>query len=194
MPKQLIISIGRELGSGGSDIAKIIAKDLGLNLYDKNILEEIASKKSSDIDSMKEFDEKPRPFISRRVREHTSSTEDIIAQMQFDYLKEKAASGESFVVVGRCASSILAENPGLVSIFVCAEDDFRIPRVMETFSLNRREAREKIEQTDKRREQYHNSYSETKWGDISSYDLCIKSSSLGIEKSAEMIKALVNLK
>lgn len=194
MPKQLIITIGRQLGSGGSDIAKIIAKDLGLNLYDKNILEEIASKKSSDIDSMKEFDEKPKPFIARRVREHTSSTEDIIAQMQFDYLKEKAASGESFVVVGRCADSVLAGNPGLVSVFVCADDDFRIPRVMETFSLGRREAIEKIEQIDKRRQQYHNSYSEAKWGDISSYDLCIKSSSLGIEKSAEMIKDLIKLK
>lgn len=194
MPKQLIISIGRELGSGGSDIAKLIAKDLGLNLYDKNILEEIASTKNSDIESMKFFDEKPKPFISRRIGEHTSSTADIIAQMQFDYLKEKASSGESFVVVGRCADWVLAGNPGLISIFVCADDDFRIARIMETFNLSREDAKEKIEQTDRRRKQYHNSYSKTKWGDISSYDLCIKSSTLGIEKTAEMIKSFIGFK
>lgn len=194
MKNQLIISISRELGSGGSDIAKILAKDLDLKLYDRNILEEIASNKHSDVESMKEFDEKPASLISLRVGDHTSSTENIIAQMQFDYLKEKAASGESFVVVGRCAEYILSGTEGLVTVFVYADDDFRISRTMKSFGLSEKEAKEKIEQVDKRRKQYHNSHCPSKWKQMDCYDLCIKSSALGIEKSAQLIKLFINSK
>lgn len=191
MKNQLIIAISRELGSGGSDIAKILAKDLGLKLYDRNILEEIASNKHSDVESMKEFDEKPASLISLRVGDHTSSTENIIAQMQFDYLKEKAASGESFVVVGRCADYILSGTEGLFTIFVHADDDFRISRIMQTFDLDEKGAKDKIDQIDRRRKQYHNRNCQSKWKQMDSYDLCIKSSVLGIEKSAEIIKEFI---
>ena len=108
MEKQVIISISREFGSGGHEIAEQIAKNLGFHFYDRSMLDDLAREKNLQIEDLEKYDEKPRnPFISRRVGGHTNSMEEIVAEMQFDYLREKADSGESFVIVGRCA-----ETPG----------------------------------------------------------------------------------
>ena len=114
MGKQLIISIGREFGSSGHEIAEIIAKDLNLPLYDRSLLENIAEEKGFSLDTLQQYDEKRKNvFISRSVRGYSNSIPDAIAQVQFDYIREKAASGESFVVVGRCAEVVLKDNPDL---------------------------------------------------------------------------------
>ena len=104
MEKQLIISIGREFGSGGHEIAEILAKHYGLNLYDKNLLQEIANEKSVEVKNLEKYDEVPRNlFMTRTVKGYSNSAEENLANMQFDYLRKKAESGESFVVVGRCS-------------------------------------------------------------------------------------------
>ena len=84
MNRQIIISIGREFGSGGHAIAEIVAKDLGINMYDRNMLDEIAREKGIDVDSLHRFDEKPRnPFLSRSVRGYSSSMEENLACSSF---------------------------------------------------------------------------------------------------------------
>lgn len=104
---QFIISISREFGSAGHEIAEKLAKNFGIGLYDKNILEELAKEKSSSADKLEEFDEQPGAFLAKKFGNHNSSPENIVAQMQFDYIRKKAERGESFVVVGRCAETVL---------------------------------------------------------------------------------------
>ena len=104
MGKQLIISVGREFGSGGHEIAEMLAKKFDLKLYDKNLLQNIAQEKEVDAQNIEKYDEVPRNMLfSRTVKGYSNSMEENVAQMQFDYLKRKAKEGESFVVVGRCS-------------------------------------------------------------------------------------------
>ena len=134
---QVIISIGREYGSGGHAIAEELSKRLDLKFYDHNILDEIAMEKGVDPDTLRKYDEKPHKlFLSRSVKGHHSSAEVNVAYMQFDYLKKKAAQGESFIVVGRCAEGIFEGHPGLISIFILGNKEDKCKRVMELYHLS----------------------------------------------------------
>ena len=117
--KQVIISIGREFGSAGHEIAERIAKRYGLSLYDHNLLREVADSHNVSSGELEIFDEmKHNKFLYRTVKGMSSSPADNVALMQFNFLREKAEKGESFVVVGRCSETILKDYPGLISIFV----------------------------------------------------------------------------
>lgn len=188
MEKQLIISIGREFGSGGHVIAEALAKRFNIPMYDHNLLDHIAEEKNLNAEELKKFDEKPRNvLLSRTLKGHSSSPSDHIAMMQFDYLKRRAEKGESFVVVGRCAEMVLKEFEGMVSIFVLGDKECKTKRVMEVYDISKEEARKKMERHDVYRKQYHNSYCDSKWGDSRSYDLCINSSRLGIDGTVAML-------
>lgn len=192
MDNQIIISIGREFGSGGHQIAKEISEALNLPLYDKSILEDIAKEKGVDVNELCKFDEIPKNrLFSRTVSGHTSSPEEAIANMQFDFLREKAESGESFVVVGRCANSILKEYHGLISIFVTADMEKKIDRVSEFFDISREEAHDIIVKNNKKRKMYHNFYCKEKWGDSRHYELIINTSRIGIPQAREIVQSYV---
>ena len=202
MGNQIIISISREYGSEGHTIAKQIAKDLGLPFYDRNMLDEISSQRTLLEKYAKEkgfdpavfagVDEKPRnKLLSRRVKGYSNATEDNLAQMQFEFLRKKAASGESFVVLGRCSETILKEYDSLVSIFVTGNKNRKLKHVMEKFSLSETAAAAKITKHDAYRRRYHNHYSDFKWGDSRNYDVCINSSRIGVEGTAKLLKKFV---
>lgn len=193
MGEQTIISISREYGSGGHDIAVKLAERFDMHLYDRQLLRDIAEKKHMDIDTLRQFDEHPRnPLLSRRVGSHTNSMEDILAEIQFQYIREKAESGESFVIVGRCADFVLRDFPGLITIFVTGEREYRIDRIMSYEELSdRAAAARRLETIDRRRRQYHNHYADQKWGDSRHYDLCINASPLGVSGTARILAAYV---
>ncbi len=124
MEKQLIISVGREYGSGGHEIAEKLANHYGIQLLDHNLLDEIAEKKNVKMDHLRTLDEKHKnPLSSRTVRGYSSSPEENMLYLQFDYLRDKADSGESFVIVGRCSETILKQYDCMVSIFILADRD-----------------------------------------------------------------------
>lgn len=188
MEKQVIVSISREFCSGGHMIGEYIAKALGLSFCDRNMLDEIAQRKNIRIEYLEKYDEKPRNLIlSRRVGAFSNSIEDIIAEMQFEYLRDKASSGESFVVVGRCADSVLRSRKCLIPIFVMGDEEERIAEACRRYNISRDEAISKMRRHDRTRKQYHNRYSEGKWGDSRYYDMCVNSSKLGIEKTAVLL-------
>ncbi|MBQ7839317.1 MAG: cytidylate kinase-like family protein [Lachnospiraceae bacterium] len=192
MSEQLIISIGREFGSGGHVIAEKLAARFGLALYDHNLLDEIAQEKELDAETLKKYDEVPRNMVfSRTVKGFSSSSEENIAHMQFDFLKRKAAAGESFVVVGRCAETMLKDYNGLISIFVLGDIPVKTARVMEVYGLREKEARFKMERHDRHRKMYHNYYCKGKWGDSRNYDLSINSSRLGIERTVDFLESYI---
>ena len=192
MDKQILISISREYGSRGREIAIKVAEDMGLPLYDRNILEEIAKEKGTDPKNFQDIDEKPRNKpLTRRVKGYSNSMEENLAQMQFEYLQKKADSGESFVVLGRCSETVLKGREGLVSIFVTGEREAKIQHIMDKFSISREEAIAKIYKHDINRKRYHNHYSDFKWGDSRNYDVCINSSRLGPQGTAEVLEAYI---
>lgn len=189
MGKQTIISISREFGSGGHDIAKKISVDFGLKMYDRDLLGEIAQHMDVNVETLQKYDEKPRNLIlTRTVGKYTNSMEDILADMQFEFIRRKAQSGESFVIVGRCAETVLREFDGLISIFITGDREYKLKRTMKQFDLDKESAAEKMARIDKKRRKYHNRYSDHKWGDSRYYDLCINGSYLGVERTAEILE------
>lgn len=188
MEKQLIISIGREFGSGGHEIAEMLAKKFGIKLYDRNLLEDIAEEKKVDEKKLEKYDEKPRNmWITRTVCGYSNSMEENLANMQFEFLKNRAAKGESFVVVGRCAETILRQNPAMIPIFILGDWESKVSRVTRLYNLSAEEAETFINRKDSKRKHYHNYYCKGKWGDSRNYDISVNSSKLGEELTAEML-------
>ncbi|MBR3149426.1 MAG: cytidylate kinase-like family protein [Eubacterium sp.] len=188
MDKQFIVSISREYGSGGHDIAERIAKHYDIPLYDKNILEEIGKEKGVDMSGFSSADEKMiNVFTSRTVNGFNNSPEFALANMQFEFIKEKAGEGESFVICGRCADYVLKENPALISVFVLADDIVKTNRIKDIEDCTIPQAIKLLEKADKRRREYHNQYCKTKWGEARNYDLCVNSTRLGIDGTAEFL-------
>lgn len=190
--KQIIISIGREFGSGGHEIAAELAKRFSLPLYDYNIISEIAGENHSDPKTLERYDEVPKKRgITKTVRGHSSSLEVNVAQIQFDYLKNKAKSGESFVVVGRCSEHILKEYEGLIPFFILADMDAKIKRIAEYNHITETEAEAFIKKHDRKRKAYHNYYCDVKWGDSRNYDICINSTRLGIPGTTDFLESYI---
>lgn len=192
MERPLIISVGRECGSGGREIANDLAKRFNLPLYDSNILEHVAEEKDIDSTELKKYDEKPKiRLFSRTVKGYTNSMHENIANLQFEFLQKKAEAGESFVIVGRCAETKLKGYEGLVSIFVLGDKETKLARIKRICNADDDEARYIIERTDWQRKSYHNYYCKGKWGDSRNYDLSINSSKLGIVKTADILESYI---
>lgn len=193
MEKQLIISVGREYGSGGHEIAEKLANHYGIQLLDHNLLDEIAAKKNVKMDHLRELDEKHKnPLSSRTVRGYSSSPEENLLYLQFDYLRDKADSGESFVIVGRCSETILKQYESMVSIFILADREKRTERIMRLYHLTESEAVKKIREKDTNRRRYHNSFCVGKWGDCRNYDVSLNSSKLGIDGSVKLLTEYID--
>ena len=125
MKKQLIISIGREYGSRGHEIGEKLSKKLGLDLYDRNILDEVAIQNGANVEDLSKYDERPKHhFFSRTVRGYSNNPAVNVAELQFALLKSKAADGDSFIVIGRCSDEIFKGIAETVSIFITADHGF----------------------------------------------------------------------
>lgn len=173
--KQIIVTVGREHGSGGKYIAEQIAKQLGIAFYDKELL--LASVFNAE--DAARYDEKPVHLLwSRRIGENFNAPEDALAH-------------ESFVVLGRCSDFILRSNPNAVHLFIAGKPDQKRQRLMEEKSLTADQAALEIRRVDRDRKAYHNYYCDTKWGDARGYDLVVNSGKLGIEKTVDTLVTYV---
>lgn len=191
---QIIITIGREYGSLGHLIADKAGKKLGLPVLDKAILHKMAENHGFDPRFIKDYDEKKRnPFTSRSIKGNTNSIEDVLAEMVFKYERDLADTGESFIIVGRCAEEVLKDRPGLIRVFITGDYDTKLTHLVRDRGFTEREAADLMKKMDKKRRAYHNYHSSTKWGEASGYDLVINSSELGIDNSAELICKYVEL-
>ena len=195
MDKQLIIALGREVGSGGHEIAEKLAKYYNIPLIDKNIIEEIANKKNVDATDLREVEKNFMfPLVNRNVRGFSSSIQENVYLLQFEHLQEKAKAGESFIIVGRCGEDILKEYDALVSIFVLGDKEVKKARIMEKYDKNEFMAERMMREKDTERKQYHNSFCESKWGDSRNYNISVNSSVLGIKETAELLIDFIDRK
>ena len=194
---QIIIAVGREFGSGGHILAQKLAEHYHIPLYNKELLTEVAKDGEYSKEVLERFDEKPMnlAFIPVPVGGTTVSLEQGVAISQFNFLRKKAnEEKESFVVVGRCAEEMLADNPNMVSIFVLGNKECKMKRVMEREGLDEKAALNKMKKVDKLRKTYHNFYCEVKWGDSRGYDLCINTSRVDIDTAVNMIIQYIDSK
>lgn len=205
MANGVVITIGRQFGSGGRAIGRLVAEKLGVPFYDKELIKRIAQESGLSHEILDDYDEKPtNSFLySLSLGAYTYGNSitgipempmsDKIFVIQSDVIKELAAKG-SCVIVGRCAESVLKDtNLPRLSVFIHTDFDSRIKRVSEYEGISHDEAAERIRKTDKKRASYHNYYSELKWGAATSYDICIDSK-IGIENAAKLIIDCVSMK
>lgn len=202
MDNNYVITIGREYGSAGRQIGMALAAELGIKCYDKELLALAAKDSGLTEELFHTHDEKPtNSFLYSLVMDTYSmgySTPSFIDMplnqrvfmAQHDSIK-KLADSESCIIVGRCADYALKNHPGCISVFIKADMDAKIKRIMRIYGYNENKARDLIVKTDKKRANYYNFYSNKKWGDSRSYDLCIDSSKLGIDGTVTMLKEYV---
>ena len=192
-----IITIGRQYGSAGHSIGKILADDLGIKYYDKELLERAAKDSGLCQELFENHDEKPtNSFLYSLVMDsysfgYGSTMMDMplnqkVFLAQFDAIKKISQDGPC-VIVGRCADYALADWKDCFSVFVHADFDWRINRLAAKHNKSPKEAKDMITKTDKSRASYYNYYTNKKWGAAKSYNLCIDSSKLGIENSVRTI-------
>lgn len=200
-----IITIGRQFGSGGREIGNKIAADLGIKLYDKEMLDRAAKESGICQELFESHDEKPtNSFLYSLVMDtyslgYSSGTySDMpinhkVFLAQFDAIKKIADEGPC-ILVGRCADYALENYDNCVSVFIHADLEARIRRIARIYDLTDAKAKEMIIKTDKKRGSYYNYYTNKRWADAESYELCISSSELGVEGAAEVIKNYVKTK
>lgn len=187
--KQTIISLGRQVGSGGHKIAEALAERFSLPLYDKNLIAEIAAQRDLDPSVLRKYEEAPQtPFLTRSVRGLSNSAAAGLAGMEFHFLREKAAAGESFLILGRCSDYILRDYEGLISIFISGDLDDRVASIQQAHDFSPEEALDFIRTGDKRRSAYHNEHCPTPWGHTDTYDLTINSSRLGLKGTVDFLE------
>lgn len=198
-----IITIGRQCGSGGREIGNKLAEILGIKCYDKELLVRAAKESGLSEDIMRNNDEVPTSsFLYNLVMDSygfgsgVSTYTDMplsnkVFLAQYDAIKKIADEGPC-IMVGRCSDYALEERDNVLNIFIYADLESRIERIMKIYNVNADKAKEVITKKDKQRSSYYNFYSSKKWGRADTYDLCINSAVLGIEGTAKLISQYVN--
>ncbi|MBO4467017.1 MAG: cytidylate kinase-like family protein [Bacteroidales bacterium] len=187
-----IINIGRSFGSGGGFVGQAIGKKLGIPVYDNELISKVAEE-SGYSKSLFAGEEKRSLFsvssffASGRLSYLDSGyvNDNVMFNIQSEVIRSIAQKGDA-VIIGRCADYILRDLDCL-DVFVCAPLEYRIKRLMETEGISADEAENLIRRKDRTRETYYNYYTFGSWGQASNYDLCVDSSILGIEGTADFI-------
>lgn len=200
MPQGPIIAIGRQFGSGGREIGRLLAGRLNIPFYDKEILKKAAEASGISPEMFEEGDEKPASSLiySLSVGSYDRSAlfsdyskkadRDTVFKWQSDTIRRLAAEGPC-VIIGRCAGHLLRAVPGLVSVYVHAPLEARIQRISRLHNIDEDAARALIRKTDKTRANYYSFYTDREWDAAAGYDLCLDSDKLGVEGAAEVILA-----
>lgn len=203
MEKQIIINVGRQLGSGGHDIGRMLALDFGAKYYDRELLN-LAAKESGFSEKFFEQHDEKRGFLKGLFNVQTSHfsggsmyktnfSQESLFQFQSDAIIKAAKEG-SCVFVGRCADYILRDFPNVVNIFVTASMEYRVSQIMNKQHLDEEGAKAFIEKRESERAEYYNYYTGKKWGFAASYDLSIDSSVLGIMETEKIIVSFIRKK
>jgi len=187
-----LINIGRSFGSGGGYVGQAIGKKLGIPFYDNQLISKVAEE-SGYSKSLFAGEEKRSLFsvssffASSRFSYMDSGyvNDDVMFNIQSEVIRSIADKGDA-VIIGRCADYILRDRKCL-NVFISAPEEFRIQRLMKEEQLSEDEAEKLMHKKDRTRETYYNYYTFGAWGQASNYNLCVDSSVLGIEGTADFI-------
>lgn len=194
----LIITIGREFGSGGHEIAVKLAEKLGIKCYDKEILTKSSEVSGYSEEIFKTYDESAsRSLLFSLAMGLYPNGNDLplpaqLYMEQFKTIKE-IAQNESCVFVGRSADYVLKDFPNVVSVFVHAPIAKRVERIVQRHEITSEKAEKLIRKTDKDRANYYNNFTEQKWGVSKYYDLSLDSGRTGIDGAVKLILDFIEI-
>lgn len=189
--EHIVITIAREYGSGGRYVGKLLAQKLGIKLYDKELIQKVASESGLSEQYVKENEQKISKITELNNGYYSSlSNSDELFIHESNVIKE-IASKESCVIVGRCANFILKDNKDVTSVFIYSNLEDKIARAIKYYNLDEKNAKRKINKIDKLRASHYKYYTNNEWKDFSNYDICINSDKNGVENTAEIIAQIV---
>ena len=197
-----VITIARSYGSGGRKMGKLLAKELGYEYYDREILRIASDESGINEELFGKVDEVKRPSIFRIARE--MYTGEVIPPDSDDFISNEnlfryqakiireLASTRNCVIVGRCANFILRGRENVINVFVSAPVVDCVRRVMEIDGLNLEEAEKKIKRIDKRRADYFKYFTGRQWHDAALYDLCLNTGHMSEQKCVDIVRAYMD--
>ena len=198
--KKTVITIARSYGSGGKTLGNLLAKDLGINCYSREILRMASDESGINEALFGEVDEKMKksPLLFNILKKNPYKggvlppessdfvSDDNLFNYQAKVIKDLAAQ-ESCIIIGRCADYVLKDHDNCIHVFVCGDMDSKVQRMMHSYSLEESAAVERIKETDKQRKKYYSYYTGGDWEAASNYDLCLNTGDMSIEEAAEQI-------
>lgn len=205
LPQKYVITVGRQMGSGGRALGRLLAEKLGIAFYDKELLLQAARAAGLSAEYSERNDERRPTFFSGLFSINMglspvtwfdaggSSCDDALYRAQCDFMHRIANEGPC-VIVGRSADYVLRDLPNVVNIFVHADMDDCVARVLSRDPKGRTpdQVRSFCEKSNKLRANFYNFYTDKTWGDASSYDLCFNASVLSLEDIAELVIAYLH--
>ncbi len=199
--EKVIITIGRQFGSGGSEIGKKLADNLNIKYYDKELIQLAAKESGICPELFEKADEKTSGGLLQAFAMGFSMngalyqpndyfTDATLFQVQSDVIR-KIAAERSCVIVGRCADYILKDDPHCTSVFIHSSEEDRIKRIIGKNPVTEKEVLEQMRKTDKTRASYYNYYTDKTWGAAMSYHLCLNSSVIGTDHCVRLIEEFI---
>lgn len=179
--KHIIITISREYASGGRYVGRLLAQSLGINFYDKELINLAAKESGLSAKYVNEIDEE--------TRKNENNDRIFIAESK---IIKKIAKNESCVIVGRCADYILKDNKNVLKVFLYSDETSKIKRAVKYYGLNKETADKQIKKINKSREKHYKFYTNRDWKDMNNYDLIINVDAKGVEKTAQIIEEYLN--
>lgn len=183
----IVITLTREYGSGGRYIGKLVAQKLGIKLYDKEFIIEVAEKTGLSEQYIKENEQKRNVLdvLNNGYYSDLNNSDELFVK-ESQLIKEVSAK-EPCVIVGRCADQILKDNKNVLKVFIYSDMERKIDRAIKYYGMDKKKAEKEIVRIDKLRENHYKYYTDKKWKDFSNYDICINSDKVGVEKAADLI-------
>lgn len=203
--EKVVITIARQYGSGGRTVGKMLAKDLGIPYYDKELLKKASEESGINEGLFAGADEtlknSPLLRITKKVYQGQlippDSSDFTSAENLFNYqakVIKQLAEEESCVIIGRCADYVLRDYDNVLSVFVHAPEDYCIEQAKKKLAMSEKEVKKFIQKTDKQKEEYYKHFTGREWSDARNYDLCLDSSKLGYEKCVAEIKSYMKVR
>ncbi len=192
----MIITIGRQHGSNGRDIARSLAAELGYACYDKEILDQAAADSNFSREIFESYDEKKISAFIVPTPHYIGMNDGLrlnmqIASAQFEAIRTLAEKG-SAVFVGRCADYILRNREDLVRVFIHADLPFRVQALMQRKGIEEDAAKKLIKEVDKDRSSYYRYFTDQIWGESEYYDICLDSSRIGVPGCVQVIRSYLD--
>lgn len=192
MKKHFVVTISRQYGSGGRYIGKMLAEQLGVPIYDKQIIEMTAQNFGFSKEFVADYEEKPinRFYYAFSLGGDINtglSMNDKIFIEQANIMKELAAKG-SCVIVGRCADYVLRDLDHVLNIYIHSDMEHRVARAVKYYGLDRDDAEKAIKKSDKQRRKYHSDYANREWENALNYHLSLDSDRIGVDNAVRLIK------
>ncbi|MGI6361100.1 MAG: AAA family ATPase [Bacillota bacterium] len=188
-----ILTIGRQYGSGGLEVGYAVADRLGIECYHRRLIQMAAESGDIDIHTLAAADEKrikEQPYMDESESGAIEKINDRLFELQSDVIRDLAAQ-ESCIIVGRCANYVLKDVPGVYSVFIRADMEDRLDRVISMSYMSEKQALKTIKKVDKERNEYYRTYTHKSWGEQDGYDIILNFSSLGKEECTDILYDLM---